>query len=62
MLACLVAVVLLGKSLAPQIESMVEKAGAPQALVGGDHRGQWCCCPKVSPPCAQPRPTACRPA
>jgi Ca2+:H+ antiporter len=34
MLACLGAVVLLGKSLAPQIELIVEKAGAPPALVG----------------------------
>lgn len=34
MLACLGAVVLLGKSLAPAIESLVEKAGAPKALVG----------------------------
>ena len=34
MLACLGAVVLLGKSLAPTIELIVEKAGAPPALVG----------------------------
>ena len=34
MLACLGAVVLLGKSLAPAIELIVAKAGAPQALVG----------------------------
>jgi len=34
MLACLGAVVLLGKSLAPTIELIVAKAGAPTALVG----------------------------
>jgi Ca2+:H+ antiporter len=34
MLACLGAVVLLGKSLAPAIELVVVQAGAPQALVG----------------------------
>jgi len=34
MLACLGAVVLLGKSLAPVIEVMVARAGAPQAVVG----------------------------
>ena len=34
MLACLGAVVLLGKALAPAIEVLVARAGAPQALVG----------------------------
>lgn len=34
MLACLGAVVLLGKSLAPAIEAMVARVGAPKALVG----------------------------
>jgi Ca2+:H+ antiporter len=34
LLACLVAVVLLAKLLAPGIEAMVVKAGAPKALVG----------------------------
>jgi Ca2+:H+ antiporter len=61
LLACLAAVVLLGKPCRRALRRPWPPRARPRRWSASSLR-PWCCCPKRWPPCAPRGPTACRPA